>query len=91
MRGREVDVAGSLDARPRPPPPDYATAFRTAAANRPELAELRKGRAMSEELVRIARAGNKPRLDFGADVGWRAVDMDGRTGDGEHLERRAAR
>ena len=81
IQGREVDVTGSLDAAAAPVP-DHATAFRIAAANRPELAELRKGRAMSEEVVRITKAENKPRLDFGADVGWRALEMDGRTGDG---------
>jgi len=82
IQGREVDVAGSLTA-PAAAPPDYATAFRTAVSRRPELAELHKGRAMAEELVRIARAGNKPRLDFSAGIGWRAVDYDGKTGDGE--------
>jgi HAE1 family hydrophobic/amphiphilic exporter-1 len=84
VRGREVDVAGSLDAPAAAgtATPDYAAAFATAVANRPELAELRKGRAMSEELVRIARAGNKPRLDLGADLGYKAMDMDGRNGDG---------
>jgi HAE1 family hydrophobic/amphiphilic exporter-1 len=81
IQGREVDVTGVLTAAPGPLP-DYAAALAAAAANRPELAELRKGRAMAEELVRIARAGNKPRLDLGADAGWRAIDMDGRTGDG---------
>ncbi|MHB8835622.1 MAG: TolC family protein [Candidatus Methylomirabilia bacterium] len=80
---REVDVEGSLAASAGAAgPPDYATAFQAAAGNRPELGELRKSRAMSEELVRIARAGNKPRLDLGADLGWHAIDMDGRTGDG---------
>jgi HAE1 family hydrophobic/amphiphilic exporter-1 len=82
FREREVDVCGSLTAAATAAP-DYATAFRTAVALRPELAELRKGRAMSEELVRIAQAGNKPRLDFSAGLGWRAVDYDGKTGDGE--------
>ena len=83
VRGREVDVTGSLaTAAADAATPDYAMAFQAAVLNRPELAELRKGRAMSEELVRIARAGNKPRLDLGADLGWRALVMDGRRGDG---------
>ena len=81
LRDREVNVTGSLNAAAAALP-DYDTAFQTAAAKRPELAELRKGRAMSEEMVRITRAGNKPRLDLGADLGWRAIDMDGKTGDG---------
>ena len=83
VRGREIDVSGSLaTAASVATPPDYAAAFQAAVNSRPELAELRKGRAMSEELVRIARAGNKPRLDLGADLGWRDVSMDGRTGEG---------
>jgi HAE1 family hydrophobic/amphiphilic exporter-1 len=81
LRDRVVDAVGSLEV-PAAAPADYAAAFQAAVANRPELAELRKGRAMSEELVRITRAGNKPRLDLGADLGYRAMDMDGRNGDG---------
>ncbi len=81
LRGRAVDVAGTLDAAAGDVP-DHAVAFAAAASRRPELTELRKGRAMSEELVLIARAADKPRVDFGADLGWRAIDMDGRTGDG---------
>jgi len=83
VRGRQVDVSGSLAAATATSAlPDSTAALEMATANRPELAELRKERAMSEELVKITRAGNKPRLDLGADLGWRAVDMDGRTGDG---------
>ena len=81
VRGREIDVSGSLDTT-TVALPEYAAAFQTAAANRPELAELRKGRAMSEQMVLIERAGNKPSVGFAADLGWRAVDYDGRTGDG---------
>lgn len=81
VRERTVEVVGLLEAAPEPVP-DPVTALQTAVARRPELAELRKSRAMAEELVRIASAGNKPRLDLGADAGWRALDMDGRTGDG---------
>ena len=83
VRGRAVDVEGSLiSAAAAAALPDYAAALRTATANRPELAELRKSRAMSEEMVRVTRAGNKPRLDLGADLGWRDVTMDDRSGDG---------
>ncbi len=75
VRGREIDVSGSLAAATAAAAlPDYATALQMATTNRPELIELRKGRAMSEELVKITQAGNKPRLDFGADLGWRDVD-----------------
>jgi len=81
IQGRKVDVVGSLSAASTVAP-SYDAALAAAIANRPELAELRKNRAMAEEMVRIERAGNKPRLDLGADAGYRALDMDGRTGDG---------
>lgn len=81
LRDRAVDVDGSLDAAPAAPP-DYAAVLRDAVTRRPELAELRKGRAMSAELVRIAQAADKPRLDLSAGVGWRAVDWDDKSGDG---------
>ena len=82
IQGREVDVVGSLTSAAPTAAPAYAAALAAAIANRPELAELRKNRAMAEELVRISRAGDKPRLDLGADAGYRAIDMDGKTGDG---------
>jgi len=81
VRGRAVDVTGSLVAS-AVALPDYETAFQTAVARRPELSELRKGRAMSEQMERVERAGNKPSVGFAADLGWRAVDYDGKTGDG---------
>ena len=40
-----------------------------ALKNRPELAELDSQRGIYSELVTIAKAGNKPRVDFSAALG----------------------
>ncbi|MHB8764894.1 MAG: efflux RND transporter permease subunit [Deferrisomatales bacterium] len=69
----EVDVAGTLDARPAPAP-DYAQALAAALARRPELAEARRRVGVSRELVAVARAGDKPRVDFRAGYGWQGLD-----------------
>lgn len=69
VEGQEVDAAGSLDT-PVVPVPRYEEALDTAMTNRPELGELRGRLRISEELVKIADAGNKPRLDFRAALGW---------------------
>ena len=60
-----IDVSGSLDT-PLAPAPDYDRVVAAALANRPELAEARTQLGIYGELVTIARAGNKPRLDFSA-------------------------
>jgi len=69
IEGREVDADGNLDS-PVDPYPRYEDLLETATANRPELGELRSRRRISEELVRIEGAGDKPRLDLKASLGW---------------------
>ena len=72
--GREVDVRGELAAEigeyPR-----YEEALATAWKRRPELSDLRNRIGISEELITIARAGDKPRLDLNAAVGWKENDI----------------
>ena len=72
--GREVDVRGELAAEialyPR-----YEEALATAWTKRPELSDLRNRIGISEELIAIARAGNKPRLDLNAAAGWKETDI----------------
>ena len=70
----DVDVAGTLDAAPSPPP-DYAGLLSTALARRPELRELATQRDIYGELVTIARAGDRPRLDFSATWGVRSLGL----------------
>ncbi len=66
---REVDVRGSLAVRPGPYPA-YEEALGTALGRRPELADVRHRADVAKELVTIARAGDKPRLDFRGGLGW---------------------
>lgn len=77
----DVEVDGSLDAR-LAPVPEHGEALAAALAHRPELAELANLRRMQEEVVRIARAGDKPRLDLAAGYGWRQLEAGGTRGSG---------
>lgn len=72
----EVDVAGSLASTPEQPRP-YGEAFERAAKRRPELNDLRLRVGISTELVKIANADNKPRLDLKGGAGWRWLDVSG--------------
>ncbi len=72
MRDEEVDVAGTLEAPPdiRPLPASYDEAVRIAGKRRPELNDLRLRIGIYDELVTIANADNKPRLDLKGGAGW---------------------
>ena len=65
-----VDAAGDLAATPRTPP-DYGQALSAALRFRPDLRSLEQTKEIYGELVKIARAGDKPRLDFKAAYGSR--------------------
>jgi len=68
-----VDATGELNAT-LAEPPDYQTAMDTARERRPELRDIRHRIAIAEELVTIARAGDKPRLDLAGNYGWKDLD-----------------
>lgn len=70
----EVDVAGQLEA-PMESVPEYDETLRVAFKRRPELADLRGKLGMSEELVKVYQAGNKPRLDLKASGGYREMTL----------------
>jgi HAE1 family hydrophobic/amphiphilic exporter-1 len=72
--GREVDANGDLSAVVAGPP-NYDNALGTAVELRPELSDLRHRRGVAEELVVIARAGNRPRLDFRGALGRQEIDF----------------
>lgn len=78
----EVDAAGSLELAPAPLP-GYDEALAVARARRPELAELQRWKEVSEELVKIARADNKPRLDLKGGYGWQWLDSGDASVDGK--------
>jgi len=71
---KEVDAAGTLET-PFTDPPDYQQALKSAQSKRPELADLRHRIGIYSELVTIAEAENKPRLDFKGSAGWHWLDI----------------
>ncbi len=72
-----VDAVGSLDhdAALRTVPDDYDSALTIARAKRPELSDLRLRIGIYDELVTIAAAGDKPRLDLKGGGGWRWLSL----------------
>ena len=74
LDGQEVDAVGTLDTE-FTTPPDYQEALKSAHAKRPELADLRHRIGIYSELVTIAAAENKPRLDFKGSAGWHWLDI----------------
>jgi len=70
---KEVDVKGTLETGISPYP-EYGEAEEIARKSRPELSDLRHRIQVAEELIKIARAGDKPRLDFKGGYGWRDLD-----------------
>jgi HAE1 family hydrophobic/amphiphilic exporter-1 len=77
----EVDVVGTLDVA-KTPYPAYEEALQIARTRRPELARLRHTIGINEELVKIAQADNKPRVDFRANYGWRYLGVGSHEADG---------
>ncbi|MGZ8463863.1 MAG: TolC family protein, partial [Candidatus Deferrimicrobiaceae bacterium] len=71
---RAVDVEGDLSAAVGDPP-DYDGALAMAVDRRPELSDLRNRQGVAQELLAIARAGNRPRLDFRGALGWQEIDF----------------
>ncbi len=72
--GQELDVRGSLETEIASYP-RYEEAVEAAARNRPDLSDLRHRMDVAKELVTIAQAGDKPRLDFKAGYGLRDLDL----------------
>ncbi len=78
----EVDVSGSLEGLAASAPA-YDEVLAAALARRPELAQVARGIAIGEELVRLYAAGTKPRLDLQADLGWMDLETGGAGASGE--------
>jgi len=77
MGVEEVDVSGALDApmENRILPASYDEAMQIAGKRRPELSDLRLRIGIYDELVTIAAADNKPRLDLRGGAGWHWASM----------------
>jgi HAE1 family hydrophobic/amphiphilic exporter-1 len=85
LLGREggaLDVEGTLITTVAPYPA-YSDVLERALQNRPEVHELSHRRQVSEEVVKVVRAGDKPRLDLQAGYGWRGYDTEDLDSDGE--------
>ncbi|HEY6007131.1 MAG TPA: TolC family protein [Geobacteraceae bacterium] len=78
----DVDASGTLEETPAPVP-GYDTALATARRRRPELEELRRRKEIFDELIIIANADDKPRLDLKGGAGWRRLETGGVSGDGK--------
>ena len=82
MDGKAMDVKGKLEASIAPYP-IYEEALAVGRNNRPDLVDLRHRMQMAEELVTIAKATDKPRLDLRAGFGWQELALDKSSGDGQ--------
>ena len=71
---QEVDVHGDLETAIAGYP-GYENALDTAWKKRPELSDLHHRIEIARELITIANAGDKPRLDFKGGYGWRYLDV----------------
>jgi len=71
---QEVDAQGTLEAQITDYP-KYGEALETAWKRRPELSDFRHRIDIGKELIKIANAGDKPRLDFKGGFGWSNLDM----------------
>lgn len=74
----EVDAAGALEGPPAEPPmpASYEEALLSARKRRPELADLHLRIGIYDELITIANADDKPRLDLKGGAGWRWASLD---------------
>ncbi len=77
----EVDVTGSLEVVFRPYR-SYEEAFILAREKRPDLADIRYRIGVARELVAIADAQDKPRVDFKGSYGWNSIEQPSLYGDG---------
>ncbi len=85
LEGGDVDAVGSLDISPEQPRA-YSEALALALKRRPELLDLKLRIGIYDELVTIAAADDKPRLDLKGSAGWHWLDVNssgtGREGNG---------
>ncbi|MEI9477045.1 MAG: TolC family protein [Deltaproteobacteria bacterium] len=73
-QGHDVDVQGSLETEVIPYR-KFEEVLEVAFKNRPEVSDIRHRIQIAEELVTIAKAGDKPRVDLKAGGGWRDLDL----------------
>lgn len=77
----ELDVAGTLEPQVTSAP-SFDAVLATALARRPELRDLTHRVGIYGELVTIAAADDKPRLDLKAGAGWHQLEIANSRNDG---------
>ncbi len=76
FEGESFNVTGSLETSVSPVPA-YQEIYTAALEQRPEMKDLRLRAAMAGELVNIASAEDKPRLEFRGGYGWKGLELGG--------------
>ncbi|MDP2268189.1 MAG: TolC family protein, partial [Deltaproteobacteria bacterium] len=79
---REIEIQGDLGGGGAPYP-GLEDAVEKARRNRPDIADMGHRISMAGELVTIAKAGDKPRLDLKADWGWRDLALESSNAGGQ--------
>lgn len=74
FQGNGLDVTGSLETSVSPVP-TYQEIYAAALEQRPEMKDLRLRDAIAGELVNIAGAEDKPRLEFRGGYGWKGLEL----------------
>jgi HAE1 family hydrophobic/amphiphilic exporter-1 len=77
----ELDAIGTLEAKPAPQP-SFDEVVKSALAKRPELLDLGYRLGVYGELVTIAAADNKPRLDLKGGAGLHQLEINNARNEG---------
>lgn len=78
-----LDVTGSLKAEDFSEALSYENIYKTALEERPDVRDLRYRISIAGELVTIANAEDKPRLEFRGGYGWKDFETDDTSLDGK--------
>ena len=76
------EISGALEVEPVDPP-GFDDIFREAMEKRPDLSDLRHRVNVYNELLTIAKAGDKPRLDLYGAAGWKELSAGPLVADGK--------
>lgn len=75
MDSDSIDVTGKLEASDVQSVPAYEVIFKTALQRRPEVLDLHHRFNIAGELVTIAGAEDKPKLEFKGGYGWKELKL----------------
>jgi outer membrane protein len=81
----EFEVTGTLSHKMEPAEA-LPSVLESARENRPEVAFFESRVGVFKELITVARGGNKPRLDFRANLGWTAHEEINNDFPGQHWD-----